>query len=123
MKRIDFGQAVNTLANIGVIAGIVFLGFELRQNNELLQSQARSNLDQNRVAMQQNLIENAGGIADLVFKARAGETLSGAEGWRLVVRRNSMLLSFQSMYREIQTGPLEERDIPSAKPAEWPLSR
>ena len=36
MKRIDVGQAVNTLANIGVIAGIVFLAIEIRQNQALL---------------------------------------------------------------------------------------
>ena len=29
MKKFDFGQAVSILANIGVIAGIVFLGFSL----------------------------------------------------------------------------------------------
>jgi len=32
MKKIDLGQTITILANIGVIAGIVFLGYELRQN-------------------------------------------------------------------------------------------
>lgn len=32
MKKIDLGQTVSILANIGVIAGIVFLGVEIRQN-------------------------------------------------------------------------------------------
>ena len=36
MKKIDLGQAIGILANVGVIAGIVFLGMELRQNNELV---------------------------------------------------------------------------------------
>jgi hypothetical protein len=35
MKKIDLGQTINTVANIGVIAGIVFLGFELRYNSNL----------------------------------------------------------------------------------------
>jgi len=113
MKKTDLGQMVSTLANMGVIAGIVFLGLELRQNNNLLESQARSNLDDNRVASQQVLIQNSGGIADLVFKARVGEPLTPAEEWRLDIRRNSMLLSFESMHREVQTGPLEEGDLPN----------
>ena len=36
MKKIDLGQSITMLANIGVIAGIVFLAVELQQNNELL---------------------------------------------------------------------------------------
>jgi len=36
LKKIDLGQAIGILANAGVIAGIVFLGMELRQNNELV---------------------------------------------------------------------------------------
>ena len=36
MKKIDLGQAIGILANVGVTAGIVFLGMELRQNNELV---------------------------------------------------------------------------------------
>ena len=40
MKKIDIGQTITILANVGVIAGIVFLAFELRQNNSLLAAQA-----------------------------------------------------------------------------------
>ena len=32
MKKIELGQMITVLANIGVIAGILFLGYELRQN-------------------------------------------------------------------------------------------
>jgi len=32
MKKIDLGQTIQTLANLGVIAGIVFLAMELQQN-------------------------------------------------------------------------------------------
>ena len=39
MKKIDLGQTIGILANVGVIAGIVFLAVELRQNNELLATQ------------------------------------------------------------------------------------
>ena len=43
LKKIDLGQTITILANLGVIAGIVFLAFELRQNNSLLETQIRSN--------------------------------------------------------------------------------
>ena len=34
MKKIDLSQSIQTLANIGVIAGIIFLAVEIRQNTE-----------------------------------------------------------------------------------------
>jgi hypothetical protein len=43
MKKIDLGQTVHILANIGVIAGIIFLVLELHQNNELMDAQRRYN--------------------------------------------------------------------------------
>jgi hypothetical protein len=42
MKQIDYGQAAQVLANVGVLAGIIFLAFELQQNNELLNMQIRA---------------------------------------------------------------------------------
>ena len=41
MKKIDLGLTISILANVGVIAGIVFLALELQQNNSLLAAQAR----------------------------------------------------------------------------------
>jgi hypothetical protein len=42
MKKIDLGQTITILANVGVIAGIVFLAIELQQNNALLETEIRS---------------------------------------------------------------------------------
>lgn len=47
MKKFDFGQTLNTLANAGVVAGIIFLAVELNQNNELLELEARATLSEN----------------------------------------------------------------------------
>ena len=40
MKKIDLGQSITILANLGVIAGIVFLGYEMRQNTIAVRSAA-----------------------------------------------------------------------------------
>jgi hypothetical protein len=47
MKKISPTQLVTFVANIGVIAGILLLAFELRQNNDLMEAEAR----QSRTAM------------------------------------------------------------------------
>jgi len=112
MKKIELGQAIGILANIGVIAGIVFLGFELRQNSALLRSQARSSLDANRLTLQLSVIENSGGIAELLDRARSGGDLSSADEYRLTVRRAVTLDNFSSAYREVMSGALDIEDIP-----------
>jgi hypothetical protein len=44
MKKIDLGQSVSIIANIGVVAGILLLAYELNQNREL--AVAQFNLEQ-----------------------------------------------------------------------------
>ena len=42
MKRLDIVQLASVLANIGVLAGIGFLAYEVRQNSDLLEVQVRA---------------------------------------------------------------------------------
>ena len=41
MKRIDLGKTMTLVANVGMIGGILMLAYELRQNNELMEAEAR----------------------------------------------------------------------------------
>ena len=115
MKKFDLGQSIQILANLGVLAGIAVLAVELRQNNDLLASQARANLDSNRVSQQRIIIENLGGVADLIYRSRNGETLTGVEQWRLTAHRSMIIHTFESMYQEVRGGPLRETDIPATQ--------
>ena len=83
-----------------MIAGIVFLAFEIDQNNDLLASQSRANLFEMRAAMQRDFFLNSGGIADLIYKEQEGEESTGAELRRLVAWRAFVLLNFEMMYEE-----------------------
>jgi hypothetical protein len=110
MKNIDLSQVISTVANVGVIAGIVFLAFELRQNNELLISQARSNLVYGRATYQEYLAINAGGIAEIVTKVRQSE-LSDTERFQLNVHWDLVINNGASMYQVVASGPLDEADL------------
>jgi hypothetical protein len=112
MRLDKLNQWMTLLANFCVIAGIAILVFELRQNNDLLESEARANIDANRVSQQRMIVENTGGIADLIFRARNGESLSDLEQLRLTAYGSMLVHSFESMYQEINDGPLLESDIP-----------
>ncbi len=112
MKNIDLSRVISIAANVGVIAGIVFLAFELRQNNELLISQARSNLVSGRATYQEYIATNAGGIADIITKVRQSE-LSDTERFQLSVHWDLVINNWASMYQEVASGPLDEADIPT----------
>jgi len=91
MKKIELSRAINTLANLGVIAGIVFLIVELDQNNELLELEAKAILSQNlqdgwdRIASDPELV-------DVFIKDRNEKALSESEEFRLNAYWMGMLL-------------------------------
>ena len=51
MKKVDLGQAITILANVGVIAGILLLAYELNQNQRMMQAQTRSQISDTLVNM------------------------------------------------------------------------
>ena len=42
MKKIDLGQTITILANLGVIGGLIFVGLQLRQDRDIAESEALS---------------------------------------------------------------------------------
>jgi hypothetical protein len=57
------------IANVAVVGGIVFLGIEIRQNNELLRSESRQALVTNDVASLAANFQNADVFAKLVSES------------------------------------------------------
>ena len=100
MKKIDLAQSVGILANIGVIVGIIFLTVEIAQNNDQLASQTRNTIFELRAGLERDVVNNAGGIADLLGKMRRGEALTDVEQIRLDSRRFQLLQTFQYMFQE-----------------------
>ena len=78
MKKIDLGQTLTILANVGVIAGIAFLAVELRQNNEMMRAQTRGELSRDSVD-QIRLNVNDPVFADVLLRGDRGEELSEVE--------------------------------------------
>jgi len=82
MKRLDLGQMIQILANFGVIVGIVFVGIELNQNNELLSAEARATeLSQETVAW--GFVAESEEFSELLAKDLNNAVLTQAEEIRL----------------------------------------
>ena len=118
MKKIDLGQAITILANVGVIAGILFLAIELQQNNDLLSAQARAARIELKTDFEGSLYQNAE-LAEIIARAHANDELTEAEEIRLLWLGRRMLTSFQYVYNEYQQGMIEEGAISTA---EWRIA-
>jgi hypothetical protein len=108
MKSFDLGKFVKTLANVGVIAGIVFLAFELRQNNELMEAEARFN----RVTVSTeayNITSTNGELAEIRVKAKNNESLTEVEHYRFESSEMRMLINMEWIFRELPVDSPERK--------------
>jgi len=111
LKKIGLGQAIAILANLGVIAGIVFLAVELQQNNQLLAAQARSDLAARRSSFVE-MIASSPDLAEIIVRASSGESLTPAEELRFQHLGQRLFDSFQTQFLEVQTGVVSEDSLP-----------
>jgi hypothetical protein len=110
MKKIDIGQIIATVANVSVIAGIVFLAVEMRQNNELLSLEASRGFMLNRVETAR-MVANDPYIAPLLIKERNGEPLSEEEELRLDSFANGALGLWEWEWQQRERGLLPDRAV------------
>ena len=59
MKISAINEGVSLIANIGVIGSIVFLGLEMQQNRQMMQSQTRNSIVENQLSFYERGIENS----------------------------------------------------------------
>jgi hypothetical protein len=110
-KKIDLGHAISILANLGVVAGIVFLAVEIRQNNELLQSEASiAYVEMRRGGLRAQAQDDE--FLRTILKAEAGEELSSLEWLKLDLWYYSIFVNWEWEYEQYQTGALEVLDQP-----------
>ena len=110
MKKIELGQTIAIVANLGVIAGIVFLAIEIEQNTAMIEAEMRQSRTETAVSMTQALF-NSDYLPEILVTAREGDQLTAvqAERFRHWFRGFNRILDNQlHQYRE---GLLTE-DIP-----------
>ena len=96
-------------ANFGVLVGIIFLAFELQQNNELLKAQAEYNFFINRLSNSESLRTSIE-FGDLLAKLADKAELTRAEQIRADAYYLNLLLRWQYEYSEIQAGRLDANE-------------
>jgi hypothetical protein len=110
MKKIDFGQAVQILTNMGVIVGIVLLGVELRQNNAALETQARLEREDVRRRALTRRIESPDLIRAWV-KSAQGDALTPEEIFLVDLENSISFVDWMYTYMQVHDGLLDEEAI------------
>lgn len=89
MKKLEFGQTFNLLANLGVLVGLLLLVFELSQTRQMMEAQTRHELSQG-IIDQGIAVATDRELAELIEKAQTGKLNSRAEeiqwNWWLIAR-------------------------------------
>jgi len=131
MDRDKLNKWLTLTANLAVVAGIVFLAFELRQNNELLKAEIRTIRHNVRAADYLLPVEHEQ-YANALIKKRHGDSLTEYE--RLILNRTiaATLYNYQYVFTEYRLGRIEENSLPlddwragldgetSSDPGYWP---
>ncbi len=108
MKKIDLGQTLQLLGNVGVIVGILLLVYELNLNRNMMMAQTRNELSQNLVEL---------GIADSTDLALAdvlsrglndGEQGTPAEQWIVMRRANAWFRYWENVHYQGRIGTYDE---------------
>jgi hypothetical protein len=82
------------VANIGVLAGIIFLGYELQQNTVATRVEAASNFNSSFSEIELFIAGNPE-FAELLTKGREGIEINGSDQLRLWVFYNQVLRQWQ----------------------------
>ena len=110
MKKLDLGQTISILANVGVIAGIVFLVFELQQNNELMEAQVQAYRFETYRGFADGILGNTT-LAGAMAKVENGEALTGTEEVLLRATALNLFRSWQWQFTEAREGRLPDENL------------
>ena len=105
MKITHLNERLTLIANISVVAGIVFLGLELNQNTGVMKAQAQADLTANRISYAVRMMDPVN--ADLVVKAGGEGVLNASEQLRYEGLLRTLFLSWESEYYQFQNGLLK----------------
>ena len=110
-KTISLGQLLEVMASIGVIAGIVFLAIELRQNNQLLVEQTRYSMLQNQKEWTIFLTGDPD-VSRLAFSSRQSGQLDDLDRIRQSEILTNLLFAWQWEFEQSNSGLFGQSELP-----------
>ena len=114
MKKLDLGQSIGAIANVGVLLGIFLLVYELNQTRQINQAQTRTTIAE---GITDFLVTINGDeeLASLWQRGNAGEELSDAERSRHDSLRNALNRYFENAHYQYRIGLYDEGEFAGQK--------
>jgi hypothetical protein len=107
MKLIGVNRWLSLLANLGVLAGIVLVAYELAQNRALMEAQTRNEVSVQVVDLMRDVSTDPG-LANLLRRAASGDPLSEDEVVQYLNRKLAMLRYFENVHYQFRRGLYDE---------------
>ena len=117
MDKDRLNRWLTLAANLGVLAGIVLLAFELEQNREMMRAQTRNEVSVQLVNLLSQ-IATSGELSSLLFRAESGEPLNDEEISQFEARALAMLRYFENVRYQYRQGMYDEEEF-SAQQEAW----
>ena len=115
MKKVDPAQAISTLANVGVVLGLIFLGIEIYQSNQMNRTDAWNNLIRTGIDFNDAIAQNSE-LAEILAKSNNNDSLTDAETIRLEAFTAASMQRVWVDYQQINTGIISEQELQSRIP-------
>lgn len=118
MKRLDLGQTITILANLGVIAGIVFLAIEVQQNTESLNESRNLAMAQAQQERASQLDESFRSLANSEFlpeifvkyRTQGRDALTAEELQRFIWQSCSGITRMDTIHAWYERGYIDEEE-------------
>jgi hypothetical protein len=107
MKKIDLTATIQTIANVCVVLGIVFLALEVQQNTEAVRSATVQALSEQTYETVRLALENPD-VREAIFAARRNEDLTEDQEEIMNLVFNASLRVRQNRYLQDRFGVLDE---------------
>ena len=115
MKKVEYVEFVSVLANLGVILGLVFLGIQIYQSNQINRTEAWNNLIRTGIEFNDAIAENSD-LAEILAKSNNSEPLSDAEEIRLRAFAAASMQRVWFDYQQIGTGIISPEELKTRIP-------
>ena len=118
-SRMRFDQLNRWLtlgANLGVLAGILLLVFELVQSRELMRAQTRNEISAGIVELQMAVATNPQ-LSELLHRAASGEELSPEETTQFEHRANAMFRYYENVHYQHRQGLYDDPEFAAQRDA------
>ena len=101
------GKAIReTLAALGVVASLVFVGLEITQNTDIVKAQTRGEITQSILSLIE--AERHPDIMEAHLRTRRGEALSDEQKYLLLNMANATLRVWENTYYQYSAGLFDE---------------